>query len=144
MGVDISCGADCADGSAGMTIEYSPKFESATRLPSTPAAVTSMCFYGNDANKASINATVGVATATLSLSQVQALANMTMPKVECVYDKRASGAAYETTIPPGYACTMTELPWCSPMIDLDFQITFTSGNPKVKSMTLPMPCHQSR
>jgi hypothetical protein len=139
VAIRMECGADCAAGTKDMTTNYVPNVGA---LP--PSQVTSACFFAPETNAATMKVTVQrvPSAAVLRSKAAKALPRTKSPQVECVTSKGAQGTV-ATILPRGYSCTLTDIPWCSPQIDLDFEIVFSAGA-KAKPYTLKIPCQQSQ
>jgi hypothetical protein len=121
-----------------MKISYTPSVTSGGgSYP--PPGVTSACFYGSPENKAIINVTIARSNSR-SASATKPAANMPVSLAQCIYEERGEGTI-DTSVPPGYTCSLTQIPWCSPQIDIDFEFTFSeTSNAKVRPVKLAMPC----
>jgi hypothetical protein len=147
IGIVVDCGAACAAGTEQMSITYTPSEAGRSaslrgglglsELSHTPSMVTSACFYAPEGNAATMNVTILPIPSSSAVDEA-AIAKMVMPAVECATTKLPGGIV-TTDLPRGYSCTLTNIPWCSAIIDLDFMFVFSAGT-SVTPYTLKMPC----
>jgi hypothetical protein len=138
IGINAACDAGCATGKEGIAITYTPASTVADGS-TPPAGVTSACFYAPESNAATLNVTIQPATPLPHTKEMtEAMSKIEMPRAECVSGHGPHGVM-STVLPRGYSCTITNIPWCTPAIDMDFEIMFYAGQ-KVKPYVLKIPC----
>ena len=124
IGFAVACGPECAQDKDTPRVEYLP--QDPTPVPGTkaktPRGVTSACFFSHQDSKAPVNVTITPdKPITIQDHELwdEIKGNITMPKVSCLYAVDTQHAI-STVLPPGYACTLTNIPYCNPLYNIDF------------------------
>jgi hypothetical protein len=139
IGISAACGGACAAGKEDIMVTYTPVRNDGATTP--PPGVTSACFYTPEFNAGSLNVTIQPATPLPHTKEVaRAMSKIEMPRATCIPTSiKPVHGAVSTILPRGYSCTITNIPWCSPQIDLDFEIVLDAGKTS-KPFVLKMPC----
>ena len=67
--------------------------------------------------------------------------NITAPEISCLYTVD-SKHAISSVLPPGYSCTLTNIPYCNPIYGVDFTFRFFINAKEV--VNLPIECKEDR
>jgi pimeloyl-ACP methyl ester carboxylesterase len=145
IGIRVDCGSDCAKGvvTKGIGLQYTPVIDDATTITKhPPPGVISACFYAPESNAATMKVTIQPSAAAVSSKAVSGALpkKIKLPRVECA-TKVVKQGVISTVLPPGYSCTLTDIPWCSPGVDMDFEIVFDA--PSAKPVVFKLPCQYS-
>jgi hypothetical protein len=141
IGISAACGDACITGKEDIVVTYTPVRTDADGATTPPPGVTSACFYAPESNAATLNVTIQPATPLPHTKEVtEAMSKIEMPRATCIPTGITPvHGAVSTILPRGYSCTVTNIPWCSPQIDLDFEIVLDAGKTG-KPYVLKMPC----